>query len=421
MDVRGFGGPNLLLAIGRTQSDLATATSRLASGLRVQTAADDPSGLAIAESLRAQINGLDQGSRNIQDASNAITVADGAMQTITEILQRMRTIVVQANSDLVDAAQRSNLQVEVNQLTLEINTIAQNTSFNGKSLLDGSLSSAGALPARLLIPINDSLTQGGTVLDTVTDPSQPSLSTSAEQIVQTATVTSYDPTTDQLSLTVTIASQDPSFGPTQTSVVQVPNGTNYPTFAFGPPSPGNPTFFQYDQNGTGIPVLSFNIGTLTQNDVGKSSTIISLPAQQKASGSALTVNTGSAEGSVVTADLPNVSAVSLGVNDVQLSSDPLLNMANEYRVDYALQTIGSVRATLGAQTVALHEASNNAQIASVNYASSESAIRDLSVGQEVTTFTRDQIVSQFQTTLLVNSTTMAKSFATLVSGSILNA
>lgn len=418
MDVRGFGDSNLLLAMETTQSDLGTATSRLASGLRVQSAADDPSGLAIAESLRTKINGLDQGSRNIQDAANAITVADGAMQTITEILQRLRTIVVQANSDLVDTAQRSNLQVEVNQLVLEVNRIAGGTNFNGKTLLDGSLSSTPPLPPRLLIPVNDMLTQGGTVIDTTVDPSQPSLGTAAQQLIQTATVTGYDATTDQLTLTVTIASQDPSFGPSQTAIVQVPDGTNFPTFG-QPPAPGTPTFTQTDQNFN--PVLGFNIGTLTQGDVGKTSIIVSLPGQQKASGSALTVNMGAAEGAVITADLPDVSAASLGINDLQLSSDPLLNTADEYRVDYALQTIGGVRAALGAQTVALHEASDNAQIASVNYASSESAIRDLNVGQEVTLFTRDQIVSQFQTKLLADNANMARSIATLVSASILGA
>lgn len=418
MDVRGFGGSNLLLAIGKTQSDLTTDVGRLASGLRIQSAADDPSGLAIAETLRSKIDGLDQGSRNIQDASNALTVADGALQTITEMLQRLRTIVVEANSDLVDAAQRGDLQVEVNQLELEINKIADTANFNGKTLLDGSLSSGQALPARVLIPVNDSLSQAGTVIDTTFDPSQPAVAPGSQQFIQSATVTAYDPTTNELTLTVTIASQDPSFGPSQTATVQVAAGTNFPTFGF-PPSPGTPTFFQTDQNGN--PVLSFNIGTLTQTDVGKTSIIVSLPAQQKAPGSALTVNTGDAEGTVVTADIPDASAVSLGVNDIQLSTDPLLNQGDEYRVDYALESIGGIRAKLGAQIVALHEASDNAQIASVNYASSESAIRDLNVGQEVTTFTRDQIVSQFQRKLLSDSVSMAKSVATLVTASILGA
>ena len=418
MDAGGIGESKLLLAIGKTQSKLSTGVRRLASGLRIQTAADDPSGLAIAESLRSKINGLDQGSRNLQDASNGLTVAESGLKTITAILQRLRTIVVEANSDLVDDAQRNDLQVEVNQLTLEIDKIASSTTFNGKHLLDGSCSSAPPLPARVLIPVNDSLEAGGTVIDTTFDPSQPSVTPGSQQFVQSATVTGYDPTADELTLSVTIASQDPSFGPAQTASVQVANGTNFPTFGF-PPSPGTPTYFQFDQNGN--PVLGFNTGTLTQADVGKTSLMLSLPAQQKADGSALTVNTGAAEGSVVTADVPDCSAVSLGVNDIQLSSDQLFNEANEYRVDYAIQTVGGVRAQLGAQMVSLKEAGDNTQIASVNYASSESAIRDLDVGHEITTFTRDQIVSQFQTKLLTDSVQMAKAVTQLVTASILGA
>ena len=143
----GIGGlsiANNLLAnsvslnLNRNQNALQAAVTKLSSGLRINTAADDPSGLAIAESLQAQVNGFDQAVRNVQDATNAATVAEGALQTTTDILQRIRTLAVQGASDITSVSDKQNLQAEVQQLLLEVNRISQNTSFNGQQLLDGS-------------------------------------------------------------------------------------------------------------------------------------------------------------------------------------------------------------------------------------------------------------------------------------------
>ncbi|HEV2644558.1 MAG TPA: flagellin, partial [Candidatus Elarobacter sp.] len=143
MDVLSLAGGALNASL-KTQNELQTLTKRLSSGLRVNSATDDPSGLAIAESLASKVSGLDEGSRQIQTANNALTVAEGAMTTIGDILQRMRSLVVQARSDLQSTADTGNIQAELSQLRLEIDRIAQNTSFNGRSLLDGSASSAGS-------------------------------------------------------------------------------------------------------------------------------------------------------------------------------------------------------------------------------------------------------------------------------------
>ncbi|MDB5073634.1 MAG: flagellin, partial [Candidatus Eremiobacteraeota bacterium] len=171
----GIGGlsiANNLLAnsaslnLNRNQASLHTAVTRLSSGLRINTAADDPSGLAIAESLQAQVNGFDQGARNVQDATNAAQVAEGALQTTTDILQRVRTLAVEGASDITSAADRKNLQSEVQQLLLEVNRISQNTNFNGQALLDGS--HAGfqqQVDVNATITSNSDLAAGGTLVD----------------------------------------------------------------------------------------------------------------------------------------------------------------------------------------------------------------------------------------------------------------
>ena len=416
MDVQGLTAP-AILAGARTQSALRTETSRLASGLRINTAADDPSGLAIAESLASKVAGIDQGVRELQNASSALTVADGAMASIGGILQRMRALVVQARSDLQSTADRKDMQSELDQLRLEIDKIAQSTSFNGRALLDGSASSAVPQPPRALLVLNDDLASGGTVIDTIVDPTSPNVAPTAPQMAQLLTIDSYDPTVPALNITVTIGSQEAIFGPEQVATAQIGDGTDYPPFG-SPPAPGTPTFTQTDQYFN--PVLSFNVGTMTSADVGKSALIVTLPGEQKAAGASLHVDSGDAEGSVISVDIPALSSINLGVNEVILGDD-LQNQAAEYRLDYAISTLSGARAVLGAQTVSLQEAANGGNVESVNTQASESAIRDLNVGETVTAFTRDQIMVQFQTKLIADARQLSMGVSTLVADSIVAA
>ena len=415
MDVLGLS--DLALSAGfKTQNALRNETQRLASGLRVNTAADDPSGLAIAESLASKVAGLDQGVHEIQNASNALTVVEGAFTSISAILQRMRTLVVEARSDLVSNADRGNIQAELDQLRLEIDKIAQNTQFNGRNLLDGSASSVGPLMTRSLLENNSPTSGGGQLIDSSVDPNAPYVAFDAPQFAQQISVDSYDPVSNNLNVTITLGSQEASFGADQTVTVQVPNGSNTPV-GFFPPTPGNPTFVQQSQGGSGPQVLGFNIGTLTQADVGKVAILVSLPAQSKAPGGALLINTGDAEGAVIAVDVQGVSSVNLGVNEVILGND-LQNQAAEYRLDNAISTLGGIRATVGAQTVSLQEAANAGNVASVNTQASESAIRDLNVGAEVTAFTRDQIQNQFQQRIVADTEHLSHIYATLVADAI---
>ncbi|HET9030675.1 MAG TPA: flagellin [Candidatus Aquilonibacter sp.] len=124
--------------LGRNQSKLRDDARRLSSGLRIESAADDPSGLAISEHLMTRVEALTQSSQNVTTASNALAVADGAMSTITNILLRIRNLAVEAASSISSDGDRANLQQEVDSLVAEVNRISQNANFNGQKLLDGS-------------------------------------------------------------------------------------------------------------------------------------------------------------------------------------------------------------------------------------------------------------------------------------------
>jgi flagellin len=116
---------------------IAKSMQRLSSGLRINSAADDAAGLAIAQRMHAQERGLRAGGRNISDGISMTQVADGALGTVMESYQRIRELAVQAANDTYSANDRMALQLEASALLLEIKRIAEDTNFNGISLLEG--------------------------------------------------------------------------------------------------------------------------------------------------------------------------------------------------------------------------------------------------------------------------------------------
>lgn len=119
-------------------NNLAQAMERLASGLRINRAADDPAGLAISERMRAQIRGLRQAQRNALDGISLLHVAEGALSESHAILQRMRELAVQAATGTYSDEDRRHLQDEIDQLISELNRIGETTEFNTIPLLNGS-------------------------------------------------------------------------------------------------------------------------------------------------------------------------------------------------------------------------------------------------------------------------------------------
>lgn len=118
---------------------LAVAMQRLSSGLRVNSAADDASGLGISERLRGQIRSLEQANRNVQDGISLLRVAEGALETVHSILHRARELAVQYNNDTNDDNARLAINRELVQLRNEIRRIEQTTEFNGVPLLQSAM------------------------------------------------------------------------------------------------------------------------------------------------------------------------------------------------------------------------------------------------------------------------------------------
>ena len=130
-------------ALNNTQSDTNTAMQRLSTGLRINSAKDDAAGMAVASRFTSQISGMQQASRNASDAVSMLQTAEGGLQSITDNLQRIRELAVQAASDSISDTDRGYLHTEVAQLVTEIDRVADTTKYNGTTLLDGTYVSSG--------------------------------------------------------------------------------------------------------------------------------------------------------------------------------------------------------------------------------------------------------------------------------------
>lgn len=124
--------------LGKTRLGMQRTLEQLSSGQRINRAGDDAAGLAISENLKAQIRGLGQAERNAQDGISLVQIAEGGLSEVSNIMIRLRELAVQAASDTIGATERKFLNVEFEQLTSEVDRIANSTEFNRVPLLNGT-------------------------------------------------------------------------------------------------------------------------------------------------------------------------------------------------------------------------------------------------------------------------------------------
>ncbi len=395
-----------LLNLNRNQGQLGKLVNQLSSGLRVNTAADDPSGLAIAVNLQNQATGFDTANLNVQDATNAANVADGALSTVTTILQRVRSLAIEAANTITSPTDRSALQDEVTSLIQEINQISSNTNFNGQALLDGS--HAGFQPATSAAAVVTANTQIGAFNAT--------LGTSA--LVTSVSISA----TSASIVDGTIQLQVAQLNATQQGIV----------ISFFTSSTG-----KYSQIATPITLnngqttFSFQIDGVTVNynslaatvDVGTTSFVKVtqyVSVNSNPNGPAFQFQGGADEGATIQVGLVSVSSSSLRVSNVNVATTQLVlgvpSTAGAVlgaqdvigQIDQAITQVNGARAALGAVISRLQNAENNNNIASVNLTASASDITDLNVGQATADYNKLQILVQIGTTVLAQSNTNAQ-------------
>jgi flagellin len=351
------------------QNQILQTFSRASSGKRINTAADDPSGLAISETITAQANAFTAASQNVSDAKNALTVADGALQTTSDSLGALSTLAVAATNDFLSPSDRANLQTVANQLVQQINTDAATTNFNGTALLNGQFSGpTPAVAASSTVTSNATLSSGGNLVQAVSTSPNAQAGTIAISVVNTGSGTAV-----QTSFT------DSATGQTtvQSTVVQ-PNSS-------------------VTVNGTTIALGSFGSG-----DVSDSAVVQVAGAQAAGTAASLNVQSGANEGATTNFTLPNGSSSGLFIGDLDLSSSQSATNS-QGQINAALESVNNARATLGAQVVSGEQQINNDNTASNNLVASASNIADQNTAAISTELTKLRIQQQISIATLANA------------------
>ncbi|MHB1126212.1 MAG: flagellin N-terminal helical domain-containing protein [Bacillota bacterium] len=327
---------------------------KLSSGLRINRAGDDAAGLAISEKMRGQIRGLEQASRNAQDGISMIQTAEGGLNEIHSILQRMRELAVQASNDTLTSADRDSIGTEMDELVDEIDRIATNTKFNSKSLLDGSLGVS-----------RDS----GTLTNTVTG-----LANLSDILVAGATS----------NVTYTISATD-------TGVISLTNGdTSYKV--------------TLSAVGNGVNTLDFgNMGIKITTDSNFVATAAAFDTMTViTSGTSATFQLGADANQTMSISVSDMDATALSVNALDIS-DTTAAQTSITSVDTAIATVSTQRATLGAYQNRLEHSINNLSASAENLTASESRIRDVDMAKEMMEFTKSNILNQAATAMLAQA------------------
>lgn len=361
-----------------TANNAATSKSleKLSSGLKINRAGDNAAGLAISEKMRGQIRGLDQASTNASDSISLIQTAEGALNETHSILQRMRELAVQSANDTNTDTDRSEIQKEIDQLTSEVDRIANTTEFNTQKLLDGS--KKGLVEAK----------------DAEIDFQNNS---SASLTVSTATDTAASAIATGGTITITRVSDSTAFDATDFSVgnpagvavtIAGANSITWETVSLA-------NFFSSDD--------------LDDLKVGESVTISISAAVAESTDidSAFSMQIGANSGQNIAVGINSMKADDLGLRD---SNGDALDITDYDKataaittINNAMQTVSAERSKLGSVQNRLEHTINNLGTSSENLTAAESRIRDVDMAKEMMEFTKNNILSQAAQSMLAQA------------------
>jgi flagellin len=373
-----------------TDGQMAKSLEKLSSGFRINRAADDAAGLSISEGLRAQVGGLKVAVRNAQDGISVVQTAEGAMNEVHGILQRMRDLSVQASSTgSQDTNARTAAQTELTQLNAELDRIGSTTKFGSQALLNGAAAkTAGAVTGgSVTIAAADTFTIAGTfggvaVAATAVDV--------ADGVYNSAG--SYQ-TALQNALDATLTGAGATAGSVNASVTD--QGGGVWKVELSSSQVGNAGTFTIADDGT----AGVAEGVLVGASSAQANTLSSVFQIGANAGETLSVSfNGISSGILGTAGLDLVNSASAAISSI----------------DSAIGTVSTNRANLGAVQNRLEHTIANLSVAAENLAASESRIRDTDMAQEMVSFTRSQILTQAGTAMLAQANQAPQSVLSLL-------
>jgi len=379
--------------LNASRQELDVAMERLSSGQRINSAADDAAGLAIRDKMTSQVEGLNQAVRNANDAISFMQSAEGALEETTNILQRMRTLAVQAVNDTNSASDRTNLNDEIGKLQAEITRIGNTSTFNNKNLIDGSMTlstfqvghksgetiSVGLSDMRAEA-IGKAGTQAVAEVETVVFSGSVHANDDVKLVLTDASTT--------LSLVITAAKAD---GDNVASAFAAITASGYTLTE----SNGTLTVTHDTANKTFTAVVSTHKTGTTTAATTAGTTLVSNVYNTTAAAAASTNATGTF-----------ISAISV--------TDGTVAAAAITALDNALVSVGQERAKLGAFQNRLTHAVNNMTNMSANTAAAKSIIADADYAQESSSLAKNQILQQAGTAMLAQANAQAQSVLSLL-------
>jgi flagellin len=361
-----------------SQGELATSLQRLSSGLRINSAKDDAAGLAISERMTTQIRGSNQAVRNANDGVSLAQVAEGALGSLGNSLQRIRELAIQSANATNSASDRAALNVEAQQLKDEIQRVASATTFNGVNLLDGSFT-------------NQQFQVGPNANETISVSSITNAQVANLGTSTTAAVTGIAAVT--LTGAVTGITIDGTNG----------NGA-IALGSFG--GAGDSATQRAAALRDAVNAVADQTGVYATNDT---STTVTLTA-----GADITI-AGAAVATSGLTDATTASATTTGFTTLDLSNVAGANVAIA-SMDSALTSVNTARANLGALQSRFESVVSNLTINAENLSAARSRIRDADFAAETANLTRAQILQQAGTAMLAQANTSPQNVLSLLQG-----
>ena len=364
-----------------------TAMERLSSGMRINSAADDAAGMAVANKMTSQLSGIKMAIRNSQDGISLVQTAESGMSEITNMILRMRELAVQMENGIYTAKDRDNAQLEVNALLAEVDKIANNTRFNDVKVLDGSYDAtirAGNTNAETIRVELGSLkaADNGKITDFVKNTVE----------VDTGGVTSTGADTD---LKVTM-------GQTNTSTVEIDTALFSTAFK---------TAFKTDSLGVftkaGGNASKFDIDSKT----GKLTSNTAMAAGSNAVNVVYTPRTGSAHTEAIT--LVVTAATEKNLSEIKVETTEDASHAIEH-LDKALAQMSNRQANLGALQNRMQYTINNLTRAAMNIEMARGRVIDADFSAETTALAKHQILSQAAQAMLAQANNSKQSVLSLL-------
>lgn len=360
---------------------VSKSAEKLSSGYKINRAGDDAAGLAISEKMRREIRGLSMASKNAQDGVSMVQTAEGALQEVHSMLQRMSEIAVQAASDSNDdAVDRPSLDAEFQQLIKEIDQIAETTTFNDMNLLDGSFTGK-----QIQVGSNE-----GVTLDISID--------SMDAVGLGLSNTTTTPGT-QAKLATTVAFTDTSgtFNNWQDGDKVAFTGTGLSmTFTLGSgawaSTDPQPAGYTVAFDGSNLSITQNVAADVTDNPF---ETITATATGNNANGTlnaAVATGTWTAGKAEATGTAPTTDVTTRATASTAITT-----------VKAAIRTVSDQRAALGAVQNRLEHKISNLDNTVENVSAAESRIRDVDIAKEMTNFTKNNILSQAATAMLAQA------------------